>query len=331
MMNSNRLSFLGFSLAVVLALGLPVVAQTTKPSSEAHRTASVSPAEKRKVEGTIAERDGDKMTLRLAATDTDLVVKLSGFTEVQEKKSNPFRRGRKYLASQLVPGLNVIVEGRGDSDGALVADKIRFTDDQFKSARTVDVRMAPVEENARRMSGQLSELEAVSNAARGGAKAAQESADKAHDRITSLDDYEAVQSITVRFKVGSAQLSEEAKRSLDDIAQQAKSRKGYVIEVAGFASSEGNLAFNRSLSRQRAQAVSEYLAEQHDIPLRRIMIPSGYGISHPVADNSSRAGRQENRRAEVRILVSRGMTAPAAANQSSPNAERASSRPEDDR
>jgi len=333
MMNFNRLSFLGSSLAVVLALGMQVVvAQTTKAPSEAPRTASVLPAEERKVEGTIAERDGDRLTLRLAATDTNLVVKLNGFTQVQEKKNNPFRRGRKYQSSQLVPGLNVIVEGRGDSDGALLAEKIRFTDDQFKSARTVDVRMSPVEENARRMSGQLSELEAVSNAARGGAKAAQDSADKAHDRITSLDDYEAVQSITVRFKVGSAQLSEEAKRSLDEVAQQAKSRKGYVIEVAGFASSEGNLAFNRSLSRQRAQAVSEYLAEQHDIPLRRIMIPSGYGISHPVADNSSRSGRQENRRAEIRILVSRGMAAPAAANQpSATKAESASSRPEEDR
>jgi outer membrane protein OmpA-like peptidoglycan-associated protein len=288
------------------------------------------PAEKRKVEGTIVDRDTDRMTLRLAATDTDLVVKLSGFTEVQEKKSNPFRRGRKYMASQLVPGLNVIVEGRGDSDGALMADKIRFTDDQFKAARTVDVRMAPVEQNARRMSGQLSELESVSNAARGGARAAQDTADKAHDRITSLDDYEAVQSITVRFKVGSAQLSDEAKKSLDEVAQQAKSRKGYVIEVAGFASSEGNLAYNRSLSRQRAQAVSEYLAEEHDVPLRRIMIPSGYGISHPVADNASRAGRQENRRAEVRILVSRGI-APAASQPSSTSQERASSRPEDDR
>ena len=332
-MNSNRLSFLGFSLAVVLALGMPVaVAQTTKASSEAPRTATVAPAENRKVEGTITERNGDRLTLRLAATDSDLMVKLSGFTQVQEKKNNPFRRGRKYQAGQLVPGLNIIVEGRGDSDGALVAEKIRFTDDQFKSARTVDVRMAPVEENARRMSGQLSELEAVSNAARGGAKAAQESADKAHDRITSLDDYEAVQSITVRFKVGSSQLSEEAKRSLDELAQQAKNRKGFVIEVAGFASSEGNLAFHRTISRQRAQAVSEYLAEQHDIPLRRIMIPSGYGVSHPVADNSSRTGRQENRRAEVRILVSRGMAAPAAATKPpSPNGERASSRPEDDR
>jgi len=45
------------------------------------------------------------------------------------------------------------------------------------------------------------------------------------------------------------------------------------------------------------------------IPLRRILTPSGFGVSHAVADNSTRTGRQENRRAEVRILVSKGLTA----------------------
>src|SRR5262249_37570554 len=180
---------------------------------------------------------------------------------------------------------------------------------------------AAVEENSRRMSGQIAELEAVSNAARGGARAAQDTADRAHERISSLDDYEPVHNVTILFKVGSSLLSAEAKRSLDEVARQAKSRKGFVIEVAGFASSDGNSSANRRLSRQRAQAAAEYLAEQHDISLRRIMIPTGYGVSHPVADNSTRAGRQENRRAEVTVLVSRGMmtqasgTPPATANR----------------
>ncbi len=311
-MNINRLWCLSIALAVAVALGMPAaVAQGTKASSEGPKTASVSVGENRKVEGTITGREGDRLTVRPAATETDVVVKLSSFTQIMEKKANPLRRARKYQASHLVPGLTVEVEGRGDSDGALVADKIRFTNDDFKTARGVDGRVSPFEQNARRMSGQIEEMGAVSNAARGGAKAAQETADKAHDRITRLDDYEAVHSVAVHFKTGSAVLSAEARKSLDELAQQAKSRKGFVIEVAGFASSEGSMAFNRRLSRQRAEAVSEYLAEQHDIPLRRIMVPTGYGVSHPVADNSTRAGRQENRRVEVRVLVSRGMAAPA--------------------
>jgi outer membrane protein OmpA-like peptidoglycan-associated protein len=291
------------------------IAQTKGTSNESPGTTGVTLGEKRKIEGTIASRDGDRFTVRLAATETNLVVKLSNFSEIREKKSNPFRRAERYHSGQLVPGLSVEVEGRGDSDGTLVADKVRFTKDDFLTAQTVDTRVAPVEENARRMSGQIEELEAISNAARGGAKAAQDTADKAHERITSLDDYEPVHNVTILFKVGSSLLSAEARRSLDDVAQEAKTRKGFVIEVAGFASSEGNLSLNRRLSRQRAQAAAEYLAEQHDISLRRIMIPTGYGVSRPVADNSTRAGRQENRRAEVTVLVSRGMITQASGSQ----------------
>ncbi len=293
-------------------------AQAPVVPGQTARTAGILPGEHKKVEGTITARDGDRLTVRLDSTDAHLAVKLNGFTQVREKKSNPFRKGRKYTASQLIPGLPVEVEGRGDSDGMLVADKILLTNDDLRMARSMDARVNPVEENERRMSGQISELDAISNAARGGAKAAQETADNAQTRISTLDDYEPVRNVTVHFRVASAVLSDDARRSLDELARQAKDLKGYVIEVAGFASSEGNAAFNQRLSRQRAEAVSEYLAEKHDIPLRRIMIPTGYGTSHPVSDNSTRAGRQENRRVEVRILVSRGITAQASAGQASP-------------
>jgi outer membrane protein OmpA-like peptidoglycan-associated protein len=315
-----RRSCFGLVLVTVMASGMPLaLAQTRETSSDTPRSTGLSLGEKRKIEGTIAARDGDRLTVRLAATDTNMVVKLSSLSEIRERKSNPFRRAQRYHVGQLVPGLSVEVEGRGDSDGTLVADKIRFTNDDFLMARTVDTRVAPVEENSRRMSGQIEELEAVSNAARGGAKAAQETADKAHERIASLDDYEPVHNVTILFKVGSSLLTAEARRSLDDVARQAKTLKGFVIEVAGFASSEGNPALNRRLSRQRAQAAAEYLAEQHDISLRRIMIPTGYGVSRPVADNSRRSGRQENRRAEVTVLVSRGITQASAVQRSPEN------------
>lgn len=317
-----------FTLAVLIALGMSAAAQqsavpsqgtpTAITPSQSSPTAVALNGEHRKVEGTITERSGDRLTVRLASSQF-ITVKLSGFTQVREKKSNPFRKGRKYQASQLTAGLPVQVEGRGDSEGALVAEKILLTNDDYKTAQSIDARMAPVEANEMRMSGQISELGAVSNAARGGAKAAQETADSAHARIAALDDYQPVRNISVRFKVGSAALSEEAKRMLDDLALEAKTMKGFVIEVAGFASAEGGLELNRRLSRQRAEAVSEYLAEEHDIPLRRIMTPTGYGISHPISNNSTRSGRQGNRRVEVRLMTSKGITAQASATQAAPD------------
>ena len=117
----------------------------------------------------------------------------------------------------------------------------------------------------------------------------------------------------LNFKVGSAVLSPESKQALDQIAQQAQSARGFVIEVRGFASADGSEEANRRLSQRRADAVVRYLAETHNIPLRRIITPFGYGESQAIADNASREGRQQNRRVEVSVLVNRGLL------QSAPN------------
>ncbi len=305
---THQLRFAFVAAALSLALVAAAQQPTTPGTGSSTTGRQVADHMRMKADGVITEHNGDTITLRLP-TSRSLAVKLSDLTQIREKKSNIFRRARKYRAEQLTPGLAVEVEGRGDVNGVLVADKILLTNDDLRVAQSVDARLAPVEENQVRMSGQIGELDAVSNAAKGGAKAAQATADSAHERIAALDDYNEIRNVTVRFKVGSAVLSEEARKSLDDLAQEAKGLKGFVMEVAGFASSEGNPAFNQRLSRQRAEAVSEYLAEKHDIPLRRMMSPTGYGVTHPVSDNSTRAGRQENRRVEVRLLVSRGITA----------------------
>lgn len=262
------------------------------------------------------------------------MVSLTGSTKVEEKKGNPFRGSKKYGVTQLLQGLNVEIEGRGDSNGALVADKVRFKDDALVVATTINTRMKPVEgrvskseerisqveTNAQRISGQIEELAAVSNAARGGAKAAQESADAAiagveatnkrlDQAIANLDEYEEKPAISINFKVNSAKLSPEAMQTLEEIATQAKTQKAYMIEISGYASADGKADLNRKLSKQRADAVVQYLADL-DIPLRRIIQPHGFGTLKPVADNETREGREQNRRVEVKLLVNKGMTTP---------------------
>ncbi|HWS55835.1 MAG TPA: OmpA family protein, partial [Pyrinomonadaceae bacterium] len=67
---------------------------------------------------------------------------------------------------------------------------------------------------------------------------------------------------------------------------------------------------NRRLSEQRAESVVRYLVENHQIPLRRILTPFGYGAMNPLNENKTRDERAENRRAEIRVLVNRGLATP---------------------
>jgi outer membrane protein OmpA-like peptidoglycan-associated protein len=132
-----------------------------------------------------------------------------------------------------------------------------------------------------------------------------------NERISALDDYTPQESASVNFRSGSAVLSAESKTMLDDIASKAMNSKAYVLEVSGFADSRGSINLNRQLSQRRADAVIRYLVENHNIPLRRIITPFGYGELNPVAENDTRDGRAQNRRVEIKLLVNKGITSPA--------------------
>lgn len=294
------------------------------------QTRSVSNGQKMKVKGVVVRREADTFTVR-DANNVDTVVRLTDRTSV---KSNGgfLRSGTNYATTNILRGLNVEVEGRGDAAGQLAADKVRFSESDLRVARTVESRVDPVEnrvgsaetrlgqveQNSQRLSGQIDELAAVANAAGGGAKAAQATADSAvagvnatNERISALDDY-VVQDVTaINFRTNSAVLSRDAKVQLDDLASKAMNAKGYVIEITGYTDASGGVQKNRVLSQRRADSVVRYLAENHRIPLRRIVTPFGYGEAQAVADNRTREGRAQNRRVEVKILVSRGLVQPA--------------------
>ena len=131
-----------------------------------------------------------------------------------------------------------------------------------------------------------------------------------NERISALDDYEPQASEAVNFKVNSAVLADDAKAKLDELATKALNAKGYVLEVSGYADSTGGIQKNRMLSQRRADAVIRYLVENHQIPLRRIITPYGFGETNPVAENTTREGRAQNRRVEVKLLVSKGIGQP---------------------
>src|SRR5262245_50827776 len=305
---SRAISLVG-GLALLLAaapvFGQGAGAQATKQQPI---TQSIPNGAKVKFRGVVLGRDADSFMMR-DRNRTDYRVVLTDGTSIKTY-GGIFRFGKKYAVTDILRGLIVEVEGRGNSQGQLVADKIRFNETDMRAAITTDTRVNPVEENQERLSGQMDELSAIAAEARNEVRVANE-------RISSLDDFDVQESVTVNFSVNSAVLSVDAKRQLDTLAQKALAAKAYMIEVGGHTDSTGSEARNFQLSRQRAESVIQYLAVTHKIPVRRFVSPMGYGKTEAVASNSTVSGRAKNRRVEVKMLTNRGMsqrssTAPAA-------------------
>lgn len=323
-MNRNRFHPLAivWSTAIILAV-MPVAlgqfsnnqqttAQTQTSTAQNTSLRSVPAGSKMKFRGVVITRDADVFTIR-DRSRADYQVVITDNTSIKTH-GGFLRSGKKYPVTDILRGLIVEVEGRGDSQGQLVAEKIRFNESDMRAAQTTDARVGPVEANMERVAGQMDELYAVAAEARAEVKAVNE-------RVSALDDYDVQETISVNFRVNSAVLSPEAKSQLDALAAKTTGAKAFMIEVAGHTDATGSDAKNFRLSQQRAEAVVQYLAVQHKIPLRRFVTPMGYGKTESVADNTTAAGRSQNRRVEVKMIINRGL------NQTSPPASSSSVRP----
>ena len=333
------------AVALILSLASVSLAQEN-PTGElvalnaSANTRNVPDGQKLKVRGIIIKSNADSFTLR-EPNGTQTVVTLTDKTKIKAAKKNWFRQYKAAGASSMLRGLQLEAEGRGNQSGELVAAKIRFDEQDFKTAQALEARVDPVEtlatstkeladsnqqristaeQNAERLSGQVAELSAVAAAANDAAKGAQASADRAQatantasDRINAIDDYELLQTFTVHFRSGSADLSTEAKAEIDAAATkvQTDNLKGWVIEIVGYADSRGKTARNRSLSERRADAVINYLVTTYSLPLRRLVQPFGYGSLNPVADNATDDGRAQNRRVEIKVLINKALSSQA--------------------
>ena len=300
------MNFVKSSVIVLSALLITFAA----PSTQAQATSqtpnpapsfkSVPSGAKMKFQGVVIDRNADTFTIR-DRTRTDYQVRITDDTSV--KTTGGFLHGgKKYPVTDLLRGLIVEVEGQGDAQGEIVADKIRFKESDMRAAVTSDARVTPVEENQKKIAGQIDELYAVAQEAR-------QQVAQVNERVSALDDYDVQESVAVTFRVNSAVLLPEAKHQLDEFATKALASSGYMIEVAGHTDATGSDVRNMRLSRDRAEAVVEYLTVAHKIPARRFITPMGYGKSDAVADNSTLAGRAQNRRVEVKILANRGLNA----------------------
>jgi OmpA-OmpF porin, OOP family len=279
--------------------------------------------DKVKGKGVITLRSGDTLTVETDEGTT--TVTLTADTKVR----HPIGLGaRKKDVGQdvLIPGLRLKYEGTGDQN-AVTAETITFDQDDLSIAKVIQAGLNPTaQQQAQNMqtyqanknatdatiAANQQANEAAMAAANQEIAANQSSIDEVakstKKRFSELGDFVEKGNHTVYFNTGDYSISAEDKQALADLAKQAVAyQKGYVLQVAAFADSVGTASSNQVLSKERAQAVVAYLLQECSVPVGRITSPGAMGETNPAASNESTTGRSENRRAEVKLLVNKGI------------------------
>ena len=107
----------------------------------------------------------------------------------------------------------------------------------------------------------------------------------------------ATGTIPVRFQPGSSSVTAPDSAAVDAILTYLSAHPTSKATVSGYASSEGDLATNAALAKERADAFKAYLVGRGVTAERVIAV--GRGIERPIASNDSQQGRAKNRRVEV--------------------------------
>ena len=106
----------------------------------------------------------------------------------------------------------------------------------------------------------------------------------------------------IQFGFDKASLGEASESALLELASLlTEENTGVYLEIQGHTDSTGSESYNLTLGERRADAVRNYLNVEHQFPLRRMSIIS-YGESMPMAENSTVAGRTQNRRVTIVVL-----------------------------
>jgi len=195
-----------------------------------------------------------------------------------------------------------------------------------KDIKDVDAR---AQAGIQAVNAKTAEVEQKAQTAGQNAASAQQMADAANSRVgvltntvANLDNYHAVAETSVKFGFNKDNLTPEAQQTLDQLAGQIASTKGYIIALEGGTDSVGPADYNYDISQRRANSVIQYLATKYNVPAHKIYV-IGLGKDKPVESNKTSSGRADNRRVDVRLMTNtvgdttQPTAAPATSNPSS--------------
>jgi outer membrane protein OmpA-like peptidoglycan-associated protein len=276
--------------------------------------------------GMIIARAGETFVVKTA--DGNVTVVLTDGTTTKDDRGLFGLEKQQMSSVVLIPGLKVDVDGTSDDQGRVVAKTITVDGDDLETAEMVQAGLHPtaqqvsanvqaistnqqniganqqnIEANKVQLAAQKESIETNQQIIGENIKDIEANT----NRFMALSEYDVKGEATVKFKVGSSDISAADQEELKKLAQTAAGLKGYIVEVTGYADSTGSAAINTKLSEDRAKAVVTYLFQQGGIPVRHIVAPGAMGEYGAAAPNETKSGRAENRRVEVKILVNKGI------------------------
>jgi len=239
------------------------------------------------IKGVITARNGQRIKVTLP-DGTNQVIAVSEATRIRSG-GGLFGGGGTQTVDSLLNGLPVTVK-TWQYTGGLVASQITF--------KNSDLRTAMMIRNGTNQ--RFEEQSAATEALRSRTEALR-------SRMGDIDKYNIKNTTNVYFDTGKAVLSASAKADLCATASQAEAMENALILVVGYTDSTGSDEVNQAISDRRANNVIHFLQQACHWKPYRMLTPTGMASADPLADNSTAAGRAQNRRVSVNILVSKSV------------------------
>jgi outer membrane protein OmpA-like peptidoglycan-associated protein len=222
---------------------------------------------------------------------------------------------KKYVSKQISPVNQKLSQFEKKTD-----DRLAYLNNkQQNDMSQVNERIATTDQKVSQIAGAVQEAQGTASRAmeevesnKSATSANTEAISKLESGVNDALNFQLVEKTNVLFGFGKSTLTNEAKTTLDEVANKFQSMPRGVIELAGFTDRVGSVNYNLELSRRRAWAVQRYLIE-HKVPSRSIHVvglgkaSSPEGLEREGQMSSAKTGRMrgynpEERRVNIRVF-----------------------------
>ena len=240
------------------------------------------------IEGILAARTANRLIVN-ASDSTEAEVSLSEATRVTGTGGFLGLARTELAAGDLLPGLPVTIETVNYA-GGLIASRIKYKNSDYETAEMI---RGGTERQFALHGDALAEHD--------------EAIDGLRNRVANIDQYNIRHTANVYFDSGKWRLTPASQNELCATATQADQIDNALLLVVGYTDTDGSQEFNQTLSERRAGGVVNYLQQACGWAPYRMLTPTGMAEADPAADNSTPAGKAQNRRVSVNVLVSKAV------------------------